>query len=128
MSESTERPRVACSRLVTREAAPTERRGAEPAPRGNDGSERYGMKLRLQRLDSVRAIARREWNGLTGEGPFARHEFLLALERSGSIGAGTGWDPAHIVAFDAAGALAGVLPLYVKHDSYGEFVFDWAWA
>ncbi len=63
------------------------------------------------------------WNALAGsDNPFTRHAFLSALEDSHSIGHGTGWTPHHIVGD------RGVLPLYLKDDSFGEFVFDWAWA
>lgn len=57
-----------------------------------------------------------------------RHAFLNALETSGCVGAGTGWLPVHLSLTDAAGKLAGAMPLYLKSHSYGEFVFDWAWA
>ncbi len=86
------------------------------------------MTLALQRLSSVRAIPPAEWDRVAGPSPFARHAFLLALEESGSIGPGTGWEPAHLAARDARGTLVGLLPLYIKHDSFGEFVFDWGWA
>ncbi len=57
------------------------------------------------------------------------HEFLLALELSGSATAATGWDACHVLAFDGPdGRLCGALPLYLKPHSWGEFVFDFAWA
>ncbi|MFN2301310.1 MAG: GNAT family N-acetyltransferase [Gammaproteobacteria bacterium] len=62
------------------------------------------------------------------DNPFASHAFLSALEDSGAVGAGTAWEPHHLVATRDDGALTGILPLYLKHDSFGEFVFDWAWA
>ncbi len=68
------------------------------------------------------------WNAMAGDSPFLRHEFLAALEATGCVGAETSWLPAHLTATDAAGDLLGALPLYVKHDSRGEFVFDWGWA
>ncbi len=60
--------------------------------------------------------------------PFLSHAFLSALEASGSVGAGTGWTPHHLVIEDAAGSVAGVMPLYGKTHSQGEYVFDHAWA
>jgi predicted N-acyltransferase len=70
-----------------------------------------------------------EWNRLEGAArPFLRHEFLSALESSGAVGPGSGWMPQHLVAHDETGTLAGALPLYAKTNSWGEFVFDWAWA
>ncbi len=59
--------------------------------------------------------------------PFTTHRFLLALETSGSVGPGTGWAPRHLVARRGGGAFA-VAPLYVKHHSQGEYIFDWNWA
>ncbi|MFT4101278.1 MAG: GNAT family N-acetyltransferase [Burkholderiaceae bacterium] len=60
--------------------------------------------------------------------PFVRHEFLRALERSGCVGARTGWLPRHLLIESPDGRIAGALPLYAKSHSYGEYVFDWAWA
>jgi hypothetical protein len=60
--------------------------------------------------------------------PFVSHEFLSSLETSGSVGGRTGWQPRHLVAEDAKGALLGVAPCYVKTHSQGEYVFDHGWA
>ncbi|KPP82665.1 MAG: hypothetical protein HLUCCA04_00985 [Oceanicaulis sp. HLUCCA04] len=60
--------------------------------------------------------------------PFVSWNFLEALEASGSVSAETGWTPRHLIAEDEAGNVLGVLPLYVKTHSYGEYVFDHAWA
>ena len=59
--------------------------------------------------------------------PFLRHEFLLALENSGSVSAQTGWQPHHLLVMRGKQAVAA-LPLYIKGHSYGEYVFDWSWA
>jgi predicted N-acyltransferase len=76
----------------------------------------------------IDALARREWNGLAGaQIPFLRHEFLGALEHTECVGALTGWEPRYFVLHDAQG-LAAAVPAYVKLHSYGEFVFDFAWA
>ena len=56
--------------------------------------------------------------------PFLNPEFLAALEETGCTTAATGWDPQHL----AAGDGTPYMPLYVKTHSYGEYVFDWAWA
>ena len=69
-----------------------------------------------------------QWNALAGDYPFLRHEFLAALEHSGCVGAGTAWQPLPLCVRDGAGQLLGALPLYLKFDSRGEFVFDWGWA
>ncbi len=83
---------------------------------------------RLARLASLDEIAATEWNALVGGDAFLSHEFLSALEHTGCVGPGTAWDPCHLVAHSGSGQLIGALPLYVKYDSRGEFVFDWSWA
>ncbi len=60
--------------------------------------------------------------------PFLRHEFLSALERSGSVTARTGWAPKHLLLEDSRGRVVGAMPLYRKAHSRGEFVFDFSWA
>jgi hypothetical protein len=62
-----------------------------------------------------------------GNDPFLEHGFLLALERSRSVGRGTGWQPRFVLVHQGR-ELVGAVPLYLKDHSYGEFVFDWAWA
>jgi len=85
--------------------------------------------MREQVLDSLHAVSAAEWNRLRGaEHPLLRHEFLLAMETSGCVNRTTGWGPSHIVLRDDAGRLTGAMPLYHKSNSWGEFVFDWAWA
>jgi predicted N-acyltransferase len=60
--------------------------------------------------------------------PFISHEFLLALEESGSVGPRTGWQPQHVLANTADGALVAAAPCYLKSHSRGEYVFDRGWA
>jgi predicted N-acyltransferase len=80
-------------------------------------------------IRSLAEVDAAEWNALPGaEAPFLRHEFLLALETTGCATAGTGWDARHVLVRGPGGALAGALPLYLKAHSWGEFVFDFAWA
>jgi predicted N-acyltransferase len=59
--------------------------------------------------------------------PFVSHAFLSALEESGSACARTGWGPRHLVA-KLDGAIAGIVPCYLKSHSQGEYVFDRGWA
>src|SRR5690606_38268920 len=59
--------------------------------------------------------------------PFTTHRFLSALERSGSVGKGAGWQPHHLVV-RALGSPVAVMPLYAKSHSQGEYIFDWNWA
>ena len=85
------------------------------------------MEARIIR--SLAEVEAAEWNALPGaEAPFLRHEFLHALETTGCATAATGWDAHHILVRERNGALAGALPLYLKSHSWGEFVFDFAWA
>jgi predicted N-acyltransferase len=85
------------------------------------------MQVQVERLATLAAIDAAAWNALAGDSPFLKHEFLLALEQSGCVGEGTTWHPCYLVARDEHG-LAGALPLFIKYDSHGEFVFDWGWA
>jgi predicted N-acyltransferase len=86
--------------------------------------------------DSIAEIAADEWNTLAGtDYPFLRHEFLLAAERSGSVSADAGWTPRHLTLQSECDTPSGrthqlraALILYEKSHSWGEFVFDWAWA
>jgi predicted N-acyltransferase len=68
------------------------------------------------------------WDRLAGNDPFVSHAFLTALERSGSVGKGTGWTPATILVEDGADRLVAAAPAYLKSHSQGEYVFDHAWA
>ena len=60
--------------------------------------------------------------------PFISHDFLHALEASGSATARTGWQPQHLLAETADGAVLGAVPCYLKSHSRGEYVFDRGWA
>lgn len=60
--------------------------------------------------------------------PFVSHAFLVALERSKSVGAGTGWTPLHVLVEDANSRLVAAAPAYLKTHSLGEYVFDQGWA
>ena len=83
---------------------------------------------RIEFCASIDELEPREWNALSGgTQPFARHEFLAALEHSGCVGPGTGWQPHYLVLRDGAG-LAGAAATYLKSHSNGEFVFDFGWA
>lgn len=85
--------------------------------------------LTVRVAGSVGALDPVQWDALTGGGnPFMSHAFLTALEESGSVGEGTGWQSLPIVLEDAGGHLLGALPAYAKFHSQGEYVFDHAWA
>jgi predicted N-acyltransferase len=77
--------------------------------------------------DSLAGVDPQEWNALAGEQPFVRHEFLSALIDTGCAAAPRGWLPRFLL-LRRSGTLAGAMPLFAKNHSYGEYVFDWAWA
>ena len=84
--------------------------------------------LAARRVDAIERIDAHDWNALAHGGvPFLRHEFLAALESAGAVGRASGWTPAHVTVHDGA-TLVGAMPLYRKSHSWGEFVFDFAWA
>jgi len=66
-------------------------------------------------------------NGARPNDPFTTHRFLKALEDSGSVGTGTGWQPQYLTA-RIGGQIIGVAPLYAKMHSQGEYIFDHSWA
>jgi uncharacterized protein len=81
-------------------------------------------------LDSPVDLPAAQWNALLGSadtGPFMRHEYLAALHESGSAAPDTGWTPQFLTLW-RGDDLHAACPLYLKDHSYGEYVFDWAWA
>lgn len=82
----------------------------------------------VKQLSSLSEIDKDQWNSLTGfTYPFLRHEFLNALEQSGAVCAQTGWEPKHLLVYEN-NELIALMPLYLKHHSQGEYVFDHQWA
>ncbi|HET6147715.1 MAG TPA: GNAT family N-acetyltransferase [Polyangia bacterium] len=91
-------------------------------------AEHQADVIELQILTSISRVAASEWDGLAGDDdPFLEHAFLNALELSESVGQAAGCVPRLVLARDG-GRLVGAVPLYLKTNSYGEFIFDWAWA
>lgn len=86
---------------------------------------------RTQLCADIASIGRDDWNALLAgdahANPFVRHECLHALEASGCVGQRSGWTPLHLTLW-RGDRLAAAVPLYVKSHSFGEYVFDWAWA
>jgi len=82
---------------------------------------------------SLHEVPQREWDACAlAEGPrpadpFTTHRFLLALEDSGSVGRGTGWQPLYMTVREQ-GRIIGCAPLYAKSHSQGEYIFDFNWA
>jgi hypothetical protein len=94
-----------------------------------DGSDALTIEV-VGGLDKIDAVA---WDALANPmgaayDPFVSHAFLHALEESGCASAAKGWRPAHLTARDRAGGVVGAMPLFGKDHSYGEYVFDHAWA
>src|SRR5262245_31880030 len=83
--------------------------------------------MTIEVVDTLARVPPSEWNRLAGGDPFLSHEFLSALHETGCASAGTGWTP-QFVLLRSNGKLSGAMPLYLKDHSYGEYVFDWAWA
>lgn len=81
----------------------------------------------VQIVGSMAEVDAQQWDALTAGMPLLSHVFLTALESSGSVGEGTGWNPAIMIMLEKE-VLIGAVPLYIKSHSYGEYVFDWAWA
>lgn len=83
--------------------------------------------LRLARHASISAFDAGQWDSLAGGHATLSHALLDAFETSGCVTAASGWQPDHIGLYDGE-RLVGALPAYIKSHSYGEYVFDWAWA
>ncbi|GAA6151289.1 GNAT family N-acetyltransferase [Pseudoteredinibacter isoporae] len=85
-------------------------------------------------ISSIESINREHWQALwASDYPFVQYEFLLALEQSGSVSKDSGWIPHHFLLWSGdhaedKGEPLLAMPLYIKSHSYGEYVFDWAWA
>lgn len=89
--------------------------------------------ITLRAISALSGVDRAAWDAVAnppGEAfdPFLSWDFLQALEATGCASDDTGWSPRHIIADGADGGLLGALPLYAKAHSYGEYVFDHAWA
>jgi len=95
--------------------------------REKKGSNDYVIRV----LDNPGALDAVRWNTLLdtqpGAMPFMRHEYLAALHESGSATAESGWLPQFLLV-ERGDQLVAACPLYLKDHSYGEYVFDWAWA
>jgi hypothetical protein len=79
-------------------------------------------------VDHIDAIPAAQWNTLAGnDNPFLRHELIGAFERTHCAIPRTGWRAQHLAVYDH-GDLVGAAPIYLKSHTYGEFVFDFAWA
>ena len=88
-----------------------------------------GEAIAIRLIDAIEEVGAAAWDACAGaDNPFLTYAFLHALEASGSATAATGWRPQHLVAEDSQGRVVGVVPMYLKSHSYGEYVFDHGWA
>jgi len=85
--------------------------------------------LQINFLDSINKISPSDWQHLnTSTSPFLRYEFFQALESSASTSKSSGWHPQHLTVTDVKKNVIAIMPMYLKDHSWGEYVFDWAWA
>ncbi|MDQ3302241.1 MAG: GNAT family N-acetyltransferase [Actinomycetota bacterium] len=83
----------------------------------------------VEQFSSIERVDVAAWRALEPpDFPFFDFEFLRALERSGSVGGGSGWSPVYLVCKNKGGDVLGALCIYLKTDSFGEYIFDWEWA
>lgn len=85
-------------------------------------------KLHIEFVTSISKVPAQAWSSLFNSSyPFTRHVFFDALERGGSIGAGSGWSPRYALLYQGA-ELVAAMPWFLKFHSYGEYFFDWSFA
>ena len=92
-------------------------------------SQQPNLEIRV--IKSIKAISGEDWGRILPKdaGPFLQHAFLSLLEETDCVSLEAGWDPSHIALYSTEDdQLLGVIPLYLKTHSYGEYVFDWSWA
>jgi len=80
-------------------------------------------------LDAAEDLSPAEWQRVCPDGdPFLNRDFFAIAERHGAAGRAYGWRPRHLALRTADGTLQGLLPLYLRHNSHGDFIHDWSWA
>tara|TARA_B100000029_G_C17588830_1_gene961925 strand:+ start:422 stop:1567 length:1146 start_codon:yes stop_codon:yes gene_type:complete len=80
-------------------------------------------------ISSISEVSKTNWNKCSGlDHPFTRYEFLHALEKSNSVSIKTGWQPHHYIEKNKKNDIIAICPLYIKNHSFGEYIFDHAWA
>jgi predicted N-acyltransferase len=94
---------------------------------GQNSSDQNIVSVNIvEKLSQLSAV---DWDACAGsDNPFVSYAFLSALEDSGSATSETGWQPHHLAIGVEDGRLLGVVPMYLKSHSQGEYVFDWGWA
>jgi len=87
------------------------------------------LPAEIKTVTDIHEIGQAQWDKCAGsDNPFVSFAFLSAMEDSASTCAENGWQPFHLILKNEDGLVIGIVPLYVKAHSYGEYVFDWAWA
>ena len=88
-----------------------------------------GDSFTVELCSDISTVAAADWNQIAGtSNPFVCHEFLSALESGGATGGDSGWDVMHLLMRAGDGTLIAAMPHYIKHHSYGEYIFDHGWA
>ena len=84
--------------------------------------------MQIKFIDSIESIEKKAWDSIVNtDYPFLKHSFFLALEKAGCLTPETGWHPFYLLLFEKK-SLMGLMPLFLKTNSSGEFIFDWSWA
>lgn len=91
------------------------------------------MNFTLSFVSAIAQIPASQWDEVVAsDNPFVKHAYLNALEQSACVCSRTGWQVSHLVMQNGEpgddAVLVAVMPLYVKHHSFGEYIFDWSWA
>ena len=85
--------------------------------------------MKINFLNSIEKIDKEDWDSiLKNKYPFLKYDFLKSLETTKCVSAEQGWTPFHVVVSEDNKKIIAVMPLYIKTDSQGEFIFDWSWA
>ena len=85
--------------------------------------------MKINFLNSIEKIDKEDWDSiLKNKYPFLKYDFLKSLETTKCVSAEQGWTPFHVVVSEDNEKIIAVMPLYIKTDSQGEFIFDWSWA
>ena len=96
------------------------------SPSGAKSNSQVNLSFRV--ITDFHSIDQEDWDRLShADNPFLSYAFLSGLEASGSVGTHVGWQPHHLAVYQGD-ALVALAPSYIKTNSHGEFVFDWAWA
>ena len=84
--------------------------------------------MKVDFVDSIEKISKEDWESvLNNKYPFLQYDFLKTLEVTKCVSPEQGWTPFHAVVSEGE-MIVAIMPLYIKTDSQGEFIFDWSWA